>query len=95
MSTSLIDQSRKNWFIQGDSATLEQINTGSLQRIADATENMAQRHIELIRERDMYKSMYERSATTIKQLVSSNSSLRGHITKLRQRLAIQQHKGDE
>ncbi|KDC22999.1 hypothetical protein AZ20_4231 [Bordetella bronchiseptica E014] len=95
MSTSLIEQSRKRWVTQGDAASLEQINAGSLQRIADATEKMAQRHTELMRERDGYKDLYERSAASVDQLRHSNRSLRGHITKLRQRLAAQQHKGDE
>ena len=34
--------------------TVEHINAGSLQRIADATELMARRHLDLIRERDEY-----------------------------------------
>ena len=48
------EESRKNW--GKDSAqgalTIEQINTGTLLRIADAVEAMAKRHIELIDERD-------------------------------------------
>ncbi len=38
--------------------TVEHINAGSLQRIADATELMARRHLDLIRERDEYERRY-------------------------------------
>ena len=39
--------------------TVEHINAGSLQRIADATELMARRHLDLIRERDEYERRYK------------------------------------
>ena len=54
-------------------ATIEQINCGSLQRIADAAEKMALRHTELIAEFD----------TMGKKL----SAAKGQITKLKKKMA--------
>ena len=48
--------SRQEW---SAADTVESINAGSLQRIADATEAMAKGHVELARERDNYKRWYD------------------------------------
>lgn len=74
------EASRQNW----DGAnTVEHINAGSLQRIADATELMAKRHTELIRERDNYERMW-RTATARAQTTERRlSAAKGQITKLR------------
>lgn len=77
------DDSKKSYLSDG---SLEHINAGSLQRIADATEKMAQRHTELISERDSARRQAEhwrdRGAAKDRQI----AALRGQITKLRKRL---------
>lgn len=86
MGETFKDSSRKTW---ASNNTIEHINAGSLQRIADATEKMAQRHTDLMRERDQYKGWYEEERQRRVSKERSNHSLRGQITKLRKRLAAQ------
>lgn len=74
------DSSRKVWMSAG---TVEHINAGSLQRIADATELMARRHLELIRERDDYERRYKAAIERERALERKLSAARGQITKLR------------
>jgi len=74
------EESRQDWTSRG---SVEGINAGSLQRIADATEKMAQSYDALIRERDHYKRWYEIAVKDVDQLGRSNSALRGVITKLK------------
>ncbi len=85
MAETIKNMSRKEWTHSADS--LEAINAGSLQRIADATERMAQRHTELLQQRDGF----ERSANYWRNQSSHKdrriNSLKGQITKLRKRLA--------
>ena len=66
--------------------TREKVKLGSLQRIADACELMAQNHAELIRDRDNFKRWYEEGKADLQRAENSNRSLRGQITKLRKRL---------
>lgn len=89
MDKTLINQSRKNWVTNGDGANLEQINAGSLQRIAAATEKMAERHTELIRQRDSFEKAahHWREQSEIKD--RRIASLKGQVTKLRKALAAQ------
>jgi hypothetical protein len=65
--------------------TFKEINCGSLQRIADATEVMARTHQALIRERESYRRGWQNAKSTIKYLERSNAALRGCITKLKKR----------
>ncbi len=65
----------------------DQIRTGALLRIADATELMARRHTQLIMERDEYKRFHEEADRKLSAIKLSNSALRGQITKLRKQLA--------
>lgn len=70
--------------------TLEQINTGALLRIADATEAMAKRHVELIEERDRFERYYRQEQSRRIAWERSAAALKGQITKLKKRLAIAQ-----
>lgn len=63
--------------------TVEHINAGSLQRIADATELMARRHLDLIRERDEYERRYKAAVARERALERKLSAAKGQITKLR------------
>ena len=52
-------ESRKEWYsAENDAPTCNQVNTGSLQRIADAVEVMARRYNDLIAERDKFERSY-------------------------------------
>jgi hypothetical protein len=74
------DLSKQGWEGNG---TTENINIGSLQRIADAIEAMAQNFIELQNDRDLYKRWYFEEREISGKLRSSNYHLRGHITRLK------------
>lgn len=78
------DSSRKNWGQDGEAPlTLEQINTGAMLRIADATEKMAQRHTELIRQGDYFEAEVRRLRVIRAHLERGNASLRGHLQRAR------------
>lgn len=74
------ESSRAGWT---SARTVEHINAGSLQRIADATELMARRHLDLIRERDDYERRYKAAIERELALERKLSAARGQITKLR------------
>ncbi len=77
---TLQDSSRKSWTSNN---TIEHINAGSLQRIADATEKMAHNHIQLIEELDRYKGMYHRGLNCQVKLEHQIAGLRGYISRLK------------
>lgn len=67
--------------------THEEIRTGCLQRIADATELMAKHHQELVDERDRFKRYYESQQGINAMLGRRIIALRGRITRLQRQLA--------
>lgn len=84
-----------NWGIRSDrdGLSLEQINTGSLLRIADATEKMCldreklERDYKYMRdERDRYRDLYCKE-------YRRNAALRGVITRLKRQMT--QREGEE
>lgn len=77
---TLKDNSRTEYTGHG---TIEHINAGSLQRIADSTEVIARNYNELIRERDNYKNWYNMSSEKVHQLEKRISALRGVITRMK------------
>jgi hypothetical protein len=77
--------SKTNWGHEGENATLEQINTGAILRIADATEKMAQRHTELIRERDNLEGNSRRWQARAEESAKRIAALKGVITKLKKK----------
>lgn len=79
MFKSWRDSSKEGWGCTDRQPTLEQINTGCLMRIADATEKMAQRHIELIEQRDRFERFYRAEQKRTAHLEHSNAALRGHL----------------
>lgn len=83
------DASRDNW-VPGSGqqlGTLEQINCGSMQRIADAVELIAKGYGTLERERDYWwnwwKREHARMCERCAQLELSNAALRGVITRMK------------
>lgn len=90
------EESRANWGQEGDAPlTLDQIKVGALLRIADATEKMAKRHTDLIAERDDYERRWKRAAERAAELERSNTALKGHVTRLRNKLATDVTGGEE
>lgn len=72
---------------QNEDATLEQINTGSLQRIADAAESMAKGYAALERraiEAERGREYWRSEAEALKYKLRA---ARGVITKLKRKLA--------
>jgi len=68
-----------------DVMTKEQISIGCLQRIADATELMAQNHSQLIRDRDNYKAYWQGKIIVCQRMARRISALQGVITKLKKK----------
>ena len=83
-TTTQRSASRADWL--GSNSTRD-IDSGSLQRIADATEKMAQCHTNLIFEKERYRKSNMQLWEWKAKLQRSNSALRGVITKLQRRLA--------
>ena len=79
---NLRELSKRN-FSSLNGSTLEAISTGSLQRIADATELMAKNFIALQNDRDMYKRWYYEGNAKNTKLCKQISALKGVITKLK------------
>lgn len=78
------DESRKSYGIETETGvSIEAINAGSLQRIADATELMARNYQQLQNDLDRYKRWYDEECERRKQLERRVNSLKGVITKLR------------
>ena len=61
-------------------ATHQDIQTGSIQRIADAAEAMAKSHSQLIYDRDAYKRWYEDEKKKCKHLLAVIRGLKGRVT---------------
>lgn len=80
------EQSKRNWFTTGD-VLQEHLQTGCLQRIADATELMAKNYLSLQGDADRYKRWYQQEQGYNKGLRLSNAALKGQITKLNKALA--------
>lgn len=76
--------SKNNWF-SSEGPTSENINTGSLQRIADSLEKIEQPYLKLISEIKFYSDAYNRQGITIQKLLRKNAALRGVITKLKKK----------
>ncbi|QDU67692.1 hypothetical protein [Engelhardtia mirabilis] len=76
------EASRKQWSTPGN---VEGINSGSLQRIADATEIMAQSYQGLIDERNRYERLYTAERADTSRLERSNAALRGVITRMKRK----------
>ncbi len=81
---TLRQESKKDWNPASfNTATRDEINCGSLQRIADACELMARRYQDLIAERDRLKTSRdiweERARRRERQIIA----LRGVVTRLK------------
>ena len=85
MKPTLRDASKKEFTIVGERGTHEEINTGSLQRIADSCERMGRNYIALETDLNWYKEAYERERNEKRRAWRRNSALRGVITKMKKK----------
>ena len=77
---TLREQGKRDWTAN---ESIPHIQTGALQRIADACELMAKNHVELIAERDKYKRWYEGERAGNNKARHREAALRGIIKKLK------------
>lgn len=70
---------------QGGNLLIEQINCGSLLRIADAVETMAKSYDNLREDRDYWKARAKEHIASVERLRHSNRALQGVITKLKRK----------
>lgn len=78
--------SKGDWHAANGPVSNEQIKIGAIQRIADATEIMAQNHVRLQNERDQYKRWFEEESRRCEKLERRNAALQGVITKLKKKV---------
>lgn len=88
-------EASKNWsWTASDRPNIEQINAGSLQRIADSTEEMAEsskamakNHVQMEHDLAWYKSETKRLQEKSLHLERSRAAHQAHTTRLRNQLA--------
>ena len=78
------NQSKRSWWSEGTPDN-NQIKLGCLQRIADATELMAQNYQSLIVQRNTYINWYEEEKNKRLHQEKCNAALRGVITKMKKK----------
>jgi len=87
MQVNIIEKSKISWNVEANNNSGypgdENIKIGCLQRIAAATEAMAQYHVQIIKDLEWYKNAYHERIETIRRLEKSNAALRGHIKRLK------------
>lgn len=86
MSENYRAESRKNWHRKNSEATNDDIKLGCLQRIADATEKMAQSYVALQADLAYYQKIYRDETAYRRKLERRIISLRGVITKQKNQL---------
>lgn len=87
MFKSYREGSKENWGVNDREPTIEQINAGSLMRIADAVEKTALRHTELIEQRDRFERWYKAAQKRVEYLERSNAALRGHLKRAKAKVS--------
>ena len=79
------EASKSNFSLFAELPTIEEINAGSLQRIADATEIMAKEYYKLLSDRDFYVRKFKEEYAQTKRLLRRIRALKGVITKMKRR----------
>lgn len=78
------DESKKNWIATGiEKPTIEQLQLGCMQRMADATEAMAKSHTDLIRENQYLKQQKLELYKEVESLKRSVAAYKGKYTRLK------------
>ena len=78
---------------ESEGVTLAQINTGAILRIADATEKMAQRHTDLMRDRDYWERRAENAELALETERHRSASLRGHLKRAKKMMSNAKSEG--
>jgi hypothetical protein len=78
------------WNVSSPTPTIEQINMGSLQRIADAVETMSGSYNSIISDRDLYKRWYQEEQKRANSAERHNAALRGVITRMKRKQNAEQ-----
>lgn len=83
--SDLKTESRRTWVLGSEQTapSHDQLKLGCLQRIADATEQTAKNHVELINARNRLQLEVDRLQSAYRTLERRNAALRGVITKLK------------
>jgi len=82
--TSYRKESKKDYGTsEPGSLSIEQLNCGSLLRIADATELMASNYLQMQRDMERLKIMLDREKEKTERLKATAATLRGHVTRLK------------
>lgn len=76
--------SNRNWTTQGTDN--EAIQTSCLMRIADATEKMSAKYVQMEADLEWYKKAYRERVNTITKLYRSISTYKGHIKRLKSKI---------
>ncbi|MCD9186751.1 MAG: hypothetical protein LUM44_09975 [Pyrinomonadaceae bacterium] len=94
MSKNLKNVSRQGWGTVGENPTSEEIQTGCLQRIADALEVMSKNYVELLRQIEAEKARAYRNFSLLQNSKAENAQLKlsikgykSHITRLQKKVA--------
>ena len=80
MMTTLREDGKKDWT---SNTSINNIQTGALQRIADACELMAKRYQGLIDDRDYYQREYKERGEKIDHLKNQIRGLKSAITRMK------------
>ncbi|MGL4480530.1 MAG: hypothetical protein ACRCVK_20195 [Aeromonas veronii] len=86
------DESRKTYGNDGEEGrgvTLEQLNAGSLQRIADAAETMAKGYARLEQDAAAWRERARVAESMVELERRRITALKGHITRLRYKLSVE------
>ncbi len=82
---SYIERSKLNIGNSDENITVQQVQLGCMQRIADATEKMASNYQKMEADLEMYKRWYNQKNERIKKLNYEIRTLKGHITRLKKK----------
>jgi polyhydroxyalkanoate synthesis regulator phasin len=80
------DESRTNWGSTDEKLSLEQLNTGALLRIADATEKMASNYTRMENDLKWHKEKYHEKNKEIERLERVIAALRGHLKRAKSKI---------
>ena len=92
---TLTERSKAEYGTRGDVPATDELQTGCLQRIAAATEVMAQNYQQLINNRDWYRQRWQEECRRREELKRSNAALRGVVTRLKRRIKEMEAGDDE
>jgi hypothetical protein len=80
------DQNKMDWGSADEKPSLEQLNTGALLRIADATEKMASNYTRMENDLKWHKEKYHEKNKEIERLERVIAALRGHLKRAKSKI---------